>query len=240
MKNHDDIIGAYAPAAWTWILESNPEISSINAFKFSAPPPLSRRTMLSPTGQQLLESTKELANKYGVPFWEALLLTGSRAEHFPAEFLDAVAYSSQDPSTIITIFRSQMYDNILSVLSNDSMNMNLAVMSKVNLANESIGHIPLLDFRCRTSPSNDQLVIDISRRLLPKGGLVLDSGMSYHLISRTIVSLDDLLDFMAASLLYSPIVDSYYISHHLRLRWCSLRISKGGRKSTIPKVIAVF
>jgi hypothetical protein len=118
--------------------------------------------------------------------------------------------------------------------------LQLAATSEVRDADGSEFHIPMLDMRCKQSAANLELVERVAMRLMPEGSLVLESDKSYHLYGRSLLTPAKLIDFLAQSLLFSPIVDRSYVAHQLLERRCVLRLTARQDKKHVPTVIKVL
>jgi hypothetical protein len=237
----ETLLGMEAPAVWTSLAAHEPDIAALSLFYFSPPPPLEQRVALGPAEEAVLAGARDRSGRYGLPFWDAVLLCGLEAGALGGGLLDAVAYTQPEPRSSIGVSRSQAAaGEIERLAAAASPGRPLAIRSRFRRTGGGAAHLPLLDARCPVSPENQEAVAEIGRRLLPGGGLLLDSGRSYHLVGRTPVSTARLLELLAESLLYCPILDRVYIAHHLRRRWCSLRLSRGGRAGTTPRVVALL
>ncbi len=219
-----DTIGFSAARIWRWIISNNPLIDSINIFKYTPPPLLQDRVTLGERAEKLLLQTENLARMYGVPFWDGLLLAGVKIGSVPNEIFDGLEFALPESELIRSLSRSELENNVLDgILLDDKSDQWLSIMSKVKLKNGNFAHVPLMDFRCSVSPTNQDIVTNIAKRILPNGGYILNSGASYHLVGNSTLSEAQLIDFLAASLLYSPIVDRLYVAHHVRRRWLAWR-----------------
>jgi len=117
-------------------------------------------------------------------------------------------------------------------------NVVLAVCSRCHLADGSIVHIPMLDFRCKQSPVNQQKVESSLRAVGQRRGYVLESGLSYHYYGHDLMGERSWIQFMGKCLLLSPLVDSRYIAHRLIDGACALRVNTSGRHPKHPTVVA--
>jgi hypothetical protein len=100
------------------------------------------------------------------------------------------------------------------------------------------GHWVLPDlFACDL---RQRIAAAVAVRLLPSGGLIVDSGHSYHLVGSHPVTPDGLIDFLARASLFGSIVDRAYIAHQILERRCALRISRGGHSGAEPRVQIAF
>lgn len=98
-------------------------------------------------------------------------------------------------------------------------------------------HIPLLDLRCPPSPENERILGAALTRVHAPGGLLLESGRSYHFYGKSQLNPDEWRQFMARALLLHPFVDSRYVAHRLLAGQAVLRVSTCPRKPTEPRLV---
>lgn len=91
---------------------------------------------------------------------------------------------------------------------------------------ETPGLYPMLDFHIPISDINLNIVENICNLLELKSGYILNSGESYHFISSTIVTWEDLYLTLSKALRFCPILDRTWISHQLEEKSCSLRVDR--------------
>jgi hypothetical protein len=92
---------------------------------------------------------------------------------------------------------------------------------------ESSGHLQMLDFRIRPNEENEQLAVDIIRRVV-EGGILLNSGNSYHFYGYRLMRTDaELSSFLGRVSLFAPFIDQRWVAHQLIEGACALRVSKG-------------
>ena len=84
----------------------------------------------------------------------------------------------------------------------------------------------MLDFHIPISDINLNIVENICNLLELKSGYILNSGESYHFISSTIVTWEDLYLTLSKALRFCPILDRTWISHQLEEKSCSLRVDR--------------
>jgi hypothetical protein len=114
----------------------------------------------------------------------------------------------------------------------------LAICSKCRLVDGSVAHIPMMDFRCKSSPENQKKVESSLRGVGQKAGYILESGRSYHYYGIDLMDEKSWIQFMGKCLLLSPLVDSRYIAHRLIEGTCALRVSTSERHPKFPTVVA--
>lgn len=115
----------------------------------------------------------------------------------------------------------------------------LAVCSQVVLRAGTGAHIPLIDFGCRRSSENLRRV-EIAMRAIDKdGGIILNSGNSYHYYGRSLLTNTEWRKFIGRCLLVEQLVDVRNLGHCLIDGEAALRISRD-RRGRDPKVAAVI
>jgi hypothetical protein len=116
-------------------------------------------------------------------------------------------------------------------------NVALAVTSHVTLRDRTIGHIPMMDLKCETSPSLEKSLVALFKAIGSEHAAMLNSGNSYHYYGFDILGESGWRAFLGRCLLLEPLVDMRYIAHRLIDGFCSLRINRTVTKATIPTVI---
>jgi hypothetical protein len=123
----------------------------------------------------------------------------------------------------------------------------VGVFSRVILGNGETGHIPMMDFGI---PKSDEGLV-IVRERLQKGGVhnawILETGASYHLYGKDVLSKQEWIQFMGTCLLTSvvhsrgnieQIADPRYIGYSLKRDGNVLRLTNRGEKLFEPRVVA--
>ena len=114
----------------------------------------------------------------------------------------------------------------------------LAVYSQVILEAETEAHIPLLDFRCRRSRENLARVVLAMRAIDSGGGVILNSGNSYHYYGLSLLTNREWREFVGKCLLVESLVDVRNLGHCLIDGEAALRISRDGRFGRDPTIVA--
>jgi hypothetical protein len=114
----------------------------------------------------------------------------------------------------------------------------LGLCSRCLLTDNTLAHIPMMDFRCHILGENLERIQWVVSSIAGAPGVLLESGRSYHWYGYELLSPEDWVAFMGTCLLYSPLVDTRYIAHRLKERNGVLRISAGGIKPKVPVVRA--
>lgn len=116
----------------------------------------------------------------------------------------------------------------------------LAVRSSVMMAGETLGHIPMLDYKCPKTSKNLQAIID-HLRAQEQRGYVVDSGNSYHFWGLALQSVNEWEDFMERGRAM-PLVDQKYLRECRKRGYACLRITRtrDSRRKPVPKVVAIL
>lgn len=115
----------------------------------------------------------------------------------------------------------------------------LAMTSDLKLFNtDERFHIPMMDFDCEISCKNLE-VIQRFLRISNKGGVILQSGRSYHYYGIELIPDREWLMLLGRFLLLMDYTDSRYIAHRIIDGYGSLRISENERRPIPPKVVAI-
>ncbi len=237
--NYCELIGRKAAEVFTFIVKANDRIDVVFIHEFKQPPLLQDRISLSWMEEQLIKDALELRRSCELPFWDAVLLSCFRRPTVPERLLDAAMYHQDYSQSKIGVSRDDVINGRLEKASERNGEIGNAMLSEVILVDGSVGHIPMLDFHCRADEDNLKLVVAVTKRVFCGGGIVLESGESYHGIGLGVLSPEEFMSFLAKSFLFCPIVDRAYLAHQLADRRCSLRISKGGPSQKLPSVVAV-
>lgn len=116
----------------------------------------------------------------------------------------------------------------------------LGMTSRVALADGTLRHLLMMDFRCDVGPHAQDAVVDALRVMGHGHGVLLDSGASYHFYGLELVDDDGWRRFMGQALLVAPLVDVRYIAHRLIDGFSVLRVTATTSKPTVPMVVAVW
>lgn len=108
------------------------------------------------------------------------------------------------------------------------------------LTENQVYHIPMMDFCCEGSSDNLKKIREFLSKIGQKRGVILWSGNSYHYYGVDLLTTKEWLKFLGVCLLFTGYVDERYIGHRL-LDGCGiLRISSGGIKPEVPKIVSVL
>jgi hypothetical protein len=237
-----DFVGLAASRAVALLLSSISGIEEVYLAESRPLPHLQKRFDLSPTERTVFDRAIEERSRTGLPFWDAALLQLAN-EPRALRLLDAaLAHVS---------FRGQ--EQTLSWLSAVSGGLeracdgfdaaseaNLTLLSEVRCSDGSFRQLPMVDFHALSAVPNQRRVVEaVVERLFPDGAVLLESGESYHAYGTRLLSHGDFHLFLGRALLCAPIVDRAYLAHQWIEGRCALRLTAGGGKSRVPKVVAL-
>ncbi len=119
----------------------------------------------------------------------------------------------------------------LSVAENEIINLHSRVMTPNGYL-----HIPMMDLNCSISDANLQRVREYSSALGLEG-VILQSGRSYHYYGFHLLSEKSWIDEFIAPSMLAEVCDIRYIAHKLKDGFITLRLTAGGLRSVLPKVV---
>ncbi len=212
-------------------LLNNPDIASVKLIGYDAQKDIKGEYSTSWTDKDELvyASALKLRDQHSLSFWIGIMagcinnpnwsercLTAS-LRHNPIHFIANISIDNID---------------VMDMLASE--NKRIAINSAVTLADGTEAHIPMLDFHLPFSDINTGIVINICRQL-GESGYIMASGKSYHFIGKKLFGYNDMVQFMARALRFTPLVDEIWISHQLQDKSCSLRIGK--KHGVVPTLI---
>lgn len=121
----------------------------------------------------------------------------------------------------------------------------LTLCSKVKMKDNSIRHIPQIDFWCPISSKNKNLIkTKLIEVLKITPGFLLNSGNSYHFIGTKLLSEKQWQYLLGLCLLTTEpfkksIIDVRWLGHQLMAGWSCLRI-RASKLKPEPKLVTVL
>ena len=219
-------------------------VGGVREITLFAPPsvlPLQKRTTLDHDEAAIVLRALALRGERHFPFWDAAMLSSFESSKVPEHLLDAATlHNSQREESQNVDCASEIAEEIRQLAQRQYSGRVLAVSSRVQLANGSVAHLPMLDFHCPESPKNLNLVSAVLRRLRITRGVILRSGKSYHFYGAFLLSQDSFVDFLARALLFCPIIDRAWISHQLIETAAGLRVSGRADGTDVPTIVSVL
>jgi hypothetical protein len=145
----------------------------------------------------------------------------------------------QQSRALIKLPRTDVCESKLYEIGRDLESGKLiGVCSKVQLEDGQLVHIPMMDFLCRPSPENLDLLARLITNLRQGPGYLLHSGNSYHYYGLRLLRSGEWQAFLGKCLLMSGFADDRYIGHQLVDGYCVFRLSSGKLKNHTPTVVA--
>lgn len=211
------------------ILKNNPEINIFRLFSFSFSNKVQERiNNLSSNELNLINKSINYKSINLTSFWEAFFTTSLINKSVEKRIIEQASHHNKNNDYIHIPAKELLH----FIRNNDYQN--LALNSKVELNCGASKHIPMLDFKIASEPSNLQLVKSVLCALGCQGA-ILDSGKSYHFIGSNLISQSELTELLAKFVLFHPIADKAWAAHQIIEGSASLRVSnKYGEK---PKFI---
>lgn len=221
------------------VVRSIPDVSSIKLARLRRAPRLQNRGITSADADDLMKRAKGWYDAEGIPFWDALFILGERdADGVPASIVQSALFHQplSEREMIEVPVNDVLGAAIADVLRSEKTSI-VAIVSEVKMIDESIRHIPMIDFTTKShKPGSLSTVTRVCEELrLP--GLLVSSGRSFHFYGQRALTWTELTQFLASALLFTPIVDSRWIAHQLLSGVCALRLSTG-EKGFSPEVVA--
>ena len=169
--------------------------------------------------RKCFEQALDLRARFHLPFWDSFNLSTFNKSFVNYDFLEQtklhnrVARDFDVTSAELSSFIQKWDDRSY-----------LTINSKLRLIDDSIMHMPLLDFHIPVSENNQKICGAVLRELKLRGYLLV-SGKSYHFYGKELVTESELMRTLATALFFSPIIDKSWIAHQLIERSCCLRIT---------------
>lgn len=234
----ESLVGMAAANAYTKILLSHRSIQRIAVYKYSSPPLLQQRITITSTEQNLIDLALAIRKESHLPFWHAIFAACLKSQNFSAELLGAALFHN-GPGEPVDYDREAVDAGVLEALAMSGQK-NLGLSSLVQDSMDRAWHLPLLDFHCEITPTNEDLAALVCTHLMPDGFVLVDSGDSYHACGLALLSPDERIQMLGRALLTVPVIDGHYIAHQLQQGANSIRISRGGKAFSSPVVVRAW
>lgn len=206
------------------------DIREIQLVEFPDVPRLQERFDMDEQMKTVLSKALAIRDLYKLPFWDAVLLTQFERSFFSKEIIYQAKHHNK-------LFKRKSFEaGNLSVGGGafaSSFTSNTGINSLVTLQDGTKAHLPLLDFHLPIQAQNLDCIAEIIRNL-GMSGYILETNKSYHFYGKSLLSEEELINFLSMALLYAPVIDKNWIAHQLLERSCTLRISpKAGKTPTL-------
>jgi len=144
--------------------------------------------------------------------------------------------NNDDLTKIKWIKRTDLTDFLRDLNANTT----IGISSLCRLYDNKEVHIYMMDFACPKSDQNQNIIIKLLSHVEHKGGILVDSGNSYHYYSLDTISKTEWHNKMIQSILMQPFADSRYIAHRLQNDIGVLRINANASKNYKPRIIKLI
>lgn len=218
------------------LIESHPAITAVELLRLTTPPSVERRPGSLPAHVAYAEKARQ-ANRDGGSFTEAFLHAAER-DNGLASALEVVDFHQHfsDAPFRVDVARDDLTIALIGSLAASTPPHQILVITSRVSTSDGDRHMPFLDFKIESSPRNEPVARAIAARL--GGGILLDSGKSYHLYGTELLDDHALTMWLLHAQLFSRCVDTRWITHQLIEKKAALRISKGGARNVLPRVVA--
>jgi hypothetical protein len=196
-----------------------------------------RGGMVSAEAQSLTGPARDEHRRRHFGFWEFVLSQVPEADQHTRRGLIQGALRHNSAETIQTQVN---LDEFTAALASDAFTElpPRLIVSLTSVIPHRSGagdawHLPMLDMGLPASSESQAACAD-AINALGVGGLLLQSGRSYHFIGNQPLSHQEMTAYLARAQLISPIVDARWVSHQLIDGRCGLRISTDTERSFAP------
>lgn len=119
----------------------------------------------------------------------------------------------------------------LDLVESEILNLHSHVITTVGTL-----HIPMMDLDCPISDENLKMAGEYAK-ILGREGVIMQTGRSYHYYGFHLLSPGkEWQDFIASSML-AKVCDIRYMAHKLKDGFITLRLTAGGIRGTVPRVV---
>jgi len=189
---------------------------------------------------RMINSGLALRTDTGMPFWDAVFLSGEAVAEGIAPSIATAALLHQ-PVDRSRTERLRIDDLLLGALRERAQSPALitALLSEIIRPDGRIVHLPMLDFSSKVRrPGAEASVTTVTRQLGIPGSIVR-SGRSFHFYGSELLSPSDHHAFLCRALLLAPITDARWIAHQLLEGYSSLRISSNDQ-GAFPELVTTL
>jgi hypothetical protein len=219
------------------------ELKSVTFVLYKPAPVFSERLkQVVEPHSEILKVAEQLNRDYGIPFWDALLSIEMKSGLLPKDYVDiAILHDAHPDERSIELAPGEVtHDSLKSIIEDAGAEYGVALSSRVLMANGEYAHIPMLDFRCKCSAHNIEVVKWAAAAIGHNSGVVVNSGRSFHFYGLRLLAVPEWLQFVSLAALFSPVVDARYLAHRLADGACRLRITAAPGRDSVPFVEEVF
>lgn len=230
-----------AEAAYQALVRLLHHVSSIFVAPYQFAPDYEIRLKGSVRAEKILQRARNRRTKYGIPFWDAVILEGMTTGPIDESILDGALYHQSTGETLLEVSRNDVLGiGIVATVEKAGIPYPWAVLSRVRADDGTEYHFPMLDFRCPISEANLMSLQRVAERLLDCPWVLIESECSYHLLGASLLSDRELAKFFGASILFGPLVDRNYVAHQLLNGSGALRIVSVAGKTGLKTRVTTF
>lgn len=233
----DVSVGEEAHDAYRKIILAQSDVEKLEIFRYSSPPLLQARVSLDEKEKYILDVALRKRKEELAPFWHSIFSSFLEAGWCSPGIVQAALLHS-GPGAVTEITTNQLVSKKLSEFYGPE-ERNIGLSSRLTIKNSTAMHLAMLDFRCELGPASERVIKTICDGLYGGGFILVESGHSYHACGFEILTNHERIDFLAKALLFSPVIDTAYLSHQIRQQFSTIRISRGGSSGRLPKVVLV-
>lgn len=236
----DTAMGSQRPetlSALAQLIQGHRSLVSVEVLRLPIAPSVEDRPGAQPQHRYYADEARRVRHR-GDSFTEAFLTAADRNNDLSSA-LAVVDYHQRfdDAPFSATVRRDDFTPTRITDLVHETPAGQMLVLTSRVETLEGPRHVPLLDFKISSSSGrNEEAVRSIAGRL--GGGLLVDSGSSYHLYGLTLLDDQRLVDWLLHAQLFSRCVDTRWVTHQLIERRAALRLSPGGSRNAHPRLIA--
>lgn len=201
-------------------------------------PPSFRGGEVSTRAQLITDPARDEHRRRGFGFWEFVLAEAVTTDsQTRIGLLNGALRHANDEAIRVHLDREAFIERLgAGEYANLPPRELVLFLSPVKIAgDERRLHLPLIDLGVQIGPEGQAMAVE-AMEALGMGGLLFESGRSYHFYGTKPVTQSDLVRLLARAQLLSPIVDARWVSHQLIDGRCGLRISTDSEKTPVPPV----
>ncbi len=224
-----------AAAALVGLVHGIPDVLAVELLRLRVPPSVEHRPGATPALRSYADEART-GRQSGDSFTEAFL-EAAQGHGDLGQALRVVDYHqrfSDAPARFVIELRDVTVRR-LEVLAAETPAGEMLVMTSEVSTLRGPRHLPLLDFKLAATPENDDVARTVAKRL--GGGLLVNSGSSYHLYGLRLMLVDQLMDWLLHAQLLSRCIDTRWVTHQLIERKAALRLTRGGSRGVLPTVL---
>lgn len=236
-----NLIGLEAPRALSLLLSSFKDVEEIYLAELRPLPALQTRRNLKQSERIAVERALRCRQTTGLSFWDAVLLELSSVPEALGLLDEAMLHVTFRGCERSLAWAPAVAGGLEQACAEFSTagEASLVFLSQMRCRDGSSRHLPMVDFHSASSAVNQQVVKGVVERLFPEGCFLLESGESYHAYGSRLLSETEFRIFLGRALLFAPIVDRTYLAHQVIEGRCALRLTAGGGKARVPRVISM-